>query len=605
MATSKLQLAVDAGKWDQGLRKAQAALNNFTKSQGGFGQAINKSEAQMKKFVQMLGNIDSTASNSRGQIREYKNLIDQLTVQFGQLSKAQKNGEIGQAMLASIENLKRKAAEAQDSMADLNEELRHMASDSSFADSMNMMASTVGNCASAMVAWSGDAKSMESVIKDLAKIQMTVKAIESLNKALQRQNLTLFTNKWALLAAAIATVGLTISKFVNDSERNLDDLNRFIDTTGNHINHISEECDFDVAIAEACGASKEELRQLQYEALKTRLALADLAYDKASETWNKSRDHWYSNIPGIRNADEQKQASAAVDEARKAQQDAWDAMNKFLQEGTIDIVKSRHEKKSGNGVGGAHATKAQPSFSFPMKVEKEEEPILRDLTKIMDEQFKNGFATSPFDGLQDKINNTMNDIKLEPIELSFDVDMNALRSYLKSVKLDNLSKTADNISRAFDGAANAVQSFGQNSKEAAMAASALTFAGTVASLMASMAKAQMQNKLGIWEWIAGGLAGVAALGTMISQMKSAQSQSFADGGTVQGSSYVGDRVPVMANAGEVILNYAQQESVANGLQRNDTMQQQAPYVLGQNIFLGLNNYLKSSGQGQLVTTKML
>ena len=40
---------------------------------------------------------------------------------------------------------------------------------------------------------------------------------------------------------------------------------------------------------------------------------------------------------------------------------------------------------------------------------------------------------------------------------------------------------------------------------------------------------------------------------------------FADGGVVPGSSYKGDATPVLANAGELILNKSQQENIAGNL----------------------------------------
>lgn len=45
-----------------------------------------------------------------------------------------------------------------------------------------------------------------------------------------------------------------------------------------------------------------------------------------------------------------------------------------------------------------------------------------------------------------------------------------------------------------------------------------------------------------------------------------ESQKFADGGIVQGTSFSGDKVPIMANSGELILNQAQQNNIANKLQ---------------------------------------
>lgn len=79
----------------------------------------------------------------------------------------------------------------------------------------------------------------------------------------------------------------------------------------------------------------------------------------------------------------------------------------------------------------------------------------------------------------------------------------------------------------------------------------------------------------------------------------------ASGYAVPGHHYSGDVTPIMANAGELVLNRAQQGNLASQLQdvnpqSGDTRR---PYVTGQDIYLGLTNYLLSAGLGQLVTTK--
>ena len=80
----------------------------------------------------------------------------------------------------------------------------------------------------------------------------------------------------------------------------------------------------------------------------------------------------------------------------------------------------------------------------------------------------------------------------------------------------------------------------------------------------------------------------------------------AKGYAVPGTHYSGDTTPILANAGELILNRAQQGNLISQLEPSaEQGQGSKPYVSGQEIFLGTNNYLKSTGQGEIVTTKML
>lgn len=82
----------------------------------------------------------------------------------------------------------------------------------------------------------------------------------------------------------------------------------------------------------------------------------------------------------------------------------------------------------------------------------------------------------------------------------------------------------------------------------------------------------------------------------------------ASGYTVPGTHYSGDVTPVLANAGEVILNRAQQGNLVSQLQDGDGNSEGGyarPFVTGQDIFLGINNYLRGAGYGELITTKTL
>lgn len=82
----------------------------------------------------------------------------------------------------------------------------------------------------------------------------------------------------------------------------------------------------------------------------------------------------------------------------------------------------------------------------------------------------------------------------------------------------------------------------------------------------------------------------------------------AAGYAVPGTHYSGDTTPILANAGELVLNRAQQGNLASQLQNTSPDSDGAslkPYVSGQDIFLGTNNFLKGAGYGELVTTHML
>ena len=82
----------------------------------------------------------------------------------------------------------------------------------------------------------------------------------------------------------------------------------------------------------------------------------------------------------------------------------------------------------------------------------------------------------------------------------------------------------------------------------------------------------------------------------------------AGGVMVPGNSFSGDRVPALLNSGELVLNKAQQYNLASQLEGNGNQgggTPMLPYVSGDKIILGANNFLKGAGKGELVTTSYL
>ena len=192
----------------------------------------------------------------------------------------------------------------------------------------------------------------------------------------------------------------------------------------------------------------------------------------------------------------------------------------------------------------------------------------------------------------DKYNELKAAIGEEPIQIDF-----------------NTGKIATDGKKAEDtwkSAASAVQSVGSafSQIEDPAAKVAGTLAQAIASVTLGYAQATTQAaKMGPWAWVAFAATGLAQMISTISTIKSVA--HFAEGGIVGGNDYT-DNTPVMVSSGELILNKAQQGNLASQLQEGNAGSAPGlPFVNGQNIFLGTNNYLKGSGQGQLVTTQML
>ena len=109
------------------------------------------------------------------------------------------------------------------------------------------------------------------------------------------------------------------------------------------------------------------------------------------------------------------------------------------------------------------------------------------------------------------------------------------------------------------------------------------------------------------------LSGISAIVSAIEVMTTVGSLPFfarggiahaANGLFVPGNSYSGDNVPALLNSGELILNKAAQGNLASQLQEgNGGKVSSTPYVSGEQIYLGLTNYLIRSGRGELLTAR--
>ena len=124
--------------------------------------------------------------------------------------------------------------------------------------------------------------------------------------------------------------------------------------------------------------------------------------------------------------------------------------------------------------------------------------------------------------------------------------------------------------------------------------------------------------IGIMQAVAAILTGINAVVTIIAAIQGAKAIPIigwlaarggvvkaAEGYTVPGNNYSNDMVPALLNSGELVLNKAQQGNLASQLSTPQGGYAAQPYVNGEMILLGTNNYLGRSGQGEVVTTKML
>lgn len=201
---------------------------------------------------------------------------------------------------------------------------------------------------------------------------------------------------------------------------------------------------------------------------------------------------------------------------------------------------------------------------------------------------------SVWQDFKDKINEQLAD-GIEPLEID--------------VETGNVTGLGKQVKESWQDAAKAVQSVGSALQQ--LDDPAAKIAGIIGQAVAQIALGFAQattadsGKLGVFGWIAA-IAG--GLGTMISTIAAIHSATgYAEGGIVKGNSYSGDNLwgGAYVNAGELVLNRAQQGALASQLEGASESGSMKPYTTGEYIYLGVKNHLSRSGQGEIVTTSML
>lgn len=218
MADAVVKLKVESQEFDNKLARATQQLQHMEKEVRRTGATFEFADKEELAFIQSLGQMETKTQSLRTKMREYTESILSLSEMYQRLSDSEKNSDFGRGLLSSIDQIKQRAAELKDNMGDLDEELKNMASDTQFTDGVNLMTSTIGSCAAAMTAWTADSKELEQVIRELAKITTTVKAVQDLTNAFQKQNMVLLKNPYVIVATAAAALAVAIGKVVKKTQ---------------------------------------------------------------------------------------------------------------------------------------------------------------------------------------------------------------------------------------------------------------------------------------------------------------------------------------------------------------------------------------------------
>lgn len=701
---SVLELAVETGRWDSGLKKAKSALDKFTDASGGLQKALEADSDKMGKFVQMMGKSESTAKTAKGQMSDYKQTIEQLTMQFNRMTDAQKK-TVGQDYLNAIEKLKEKYRGVSEEIQEMNRSLTQ----STQSGGGGLLSGLGGKMEGALAVFGGNlmtkaAGMAASFASELGQaVQQGIELArqgEGIRNAFERLGRGDILN--GLREATHGTVtDLELMKAAvkfNDFNLPLEELGTMLafaqqkaKDTGQSVDYMVESIvnglgRKSLMILDNLGLSATQIKDKMketgdmtkavgeiireqmanagdyVETAADRAAQADVELKNAMEELGRTlmpleeqgTSMWKSLETGAINLlnDGVKPLVPVVIELKTEVSDLYSTVsNSSVFSGLVDwlqaswewcsnlipMVRALRNTMSGNdlasgaGIGGALAQVAGGGNQLPEVVVKpprisgggggrggrgggrntppQKSPfeLLKERTNRVD--YSQFYTAAANRGEEIPLPFKPTIVKQSPEELKAELDAmyptdNPYELPVKPVIKDS-KKDMQEFQKAAGLAAQAVSSIGDafagiedpTAKAAGMVMQA------IASIALGFATASTNaNTAGTgWGWLAWLAAGAAAMATTISTIHSLT--GFENGGQVSGSSFSGDNIPIMANAGEVVLTRAQQGNLAAQLQGSGSNVHVTGELRGESIYLAVNRSLKRRGKGELVTWK--
>ena len=106
MADVVTRLVVESKEYDSKIARATSGLTQFEKKCREVGGTLEFVEKEDLAFVQALGQMDTVASTATGKLGELKKAFTELSVQYQNLTKAEKQSPYGKALAGSLDQLK-------------------------------------------------------------------------------------------------------------------------------------------------------------------------------------------------------------------------------------------------------------------------------------------------------------------------------------------------------------------------------------------------------------------------------------------------------------------------------------------------------------------
>lgn len=240
-----VDLELNAKGYTQGINEAKNATAQYT-------NATVDLKKETEDYLSQFGSL-------RKQFRSAKQEAYNLAVQFSQLSKTEKDSELGQQLAGELQFAIEKAAELEDVMSDTNDAIRNAASDTAGLDAFKESLDVGKDIATAYIGvlakMTGNEDALKSAVSSLAIVQGGFNAVIKTTNMLQKNSATMIalqragvlslaqahkvseaaakastiamkglgaamkTVPYLALAAGIAALGVAIAKYITKTDK--------------------------------------------------------------------------------------------------------------------------------------------------------------------------------------------------------------------------------------------------------------------------------------------------------------------------------------------------------------------------------------------------
>jgi len=664
MADVITRFKLETTQYDSKLRDEAKRLSDFARQASIAGSEFGKFAQKNVEAARAFGSIATSATNAKDKVKELVGAFNTVAKEYNMLTKEQQQSDFGKALAESMQQLKGRIAEAKQEMNSTGGIMEQLAQKFTinidaiklFNVGLNAAKAALDVAKDAFFAseqnvdeWAGVVAASESVYEGfltainngdisgyLGRIDQIVKAAREAYNELDR------------LGTMKTIQAPSMSKQEAENNRM-----RMMIMTGRYIAPADGR---KASMANGTLLSPEQIRSIEQKLQNGMKTITSLTKNELDQT-GKAIDAYYKKL-AVQNGmslSEFRQGTSSMAEFDKRvagarKYDEWQMAHSYVDQSTGRLIAPRTGNPYTQYAGWNNFRvdkQGQNSYNDLINLIKQQQQQTNQLYSTIGQSYRTinraegitvkgimggggghsgGGSGSTFDISKIAFNPKDSGVVkpsdfietpsvwadyADAIKGTFDTigdSMNNLTEWTKDFdpyteKMKEMTKAARQQQMAFSMAGQAATNFG--AALAGLDDPAAKAAGTVISAIANIALGFGQavaqaGSMGPWAWLAYVAAGTAALATTISTVHSLT--GYASGGEIKGNSYSGDNIPIMANAGEIILNRAQQANVAQGLQGgmpgNINLQAVAS---GEQLWFVMNNHTKRKGWGEIVT----